>query len=77
MTMELDLRDACPILIEEDDLYQIVFNLMENGIKYNVRGGVLRVCLQREADNAVLTVEDTGQESRQTPSHISLTAFTG
>ncbi len=61
VSMELDLRDACPILIEEDDLYQIVFNLMENGIKYNVRGGVLRVCLQREADNAVLTVEDTGQ----------------
>ena len=61
VTMELDLRDACPILIEEDNLYQIVFNLMENGIKYNVRGGVLRVCLQREADNAVLTVEDTGQ----------------
>lgn len=58
--LRLELADPCPILIEEDDLYQIIFNLMENGIKYNIRGGTLTVCLRREADNAVLTVEDTG-----------------
>ena len=58
--LRLELADPCPILIEEDDLYQIIFNLMENGIKYNIRGGTLTVCLRREADNAVLTVADTG-----------------
>lgn len=49
-----------PILILEDDLYQIVFNLMENGIKYNQAGGSLTVQLIREEDNAILKVTDTG-----------------
>lgn len=56
----LDLKQDSPILILEDDLYQIVFNLMENGIKYNVPGGSLTVRLHREEDNAILEVSDTG-----------------
>ena len=55
---EID-RD-CSILILEDDLYQIVFNLAENGIKYNLPGGSLTLRLTRQDDNAVLTVADTG-----------------
>lgn len=56
----LDLKDDCPILILEDDLYQIAFNLVENGIKYNIPGGELTVKLSRQEDNAVLEVKDTG-----------------
>ena len=56
----LELEEDTPILILEDDLYQIVFNLMENGIKYNVPGGSLTVRLSRQEDNAILTVTDTG-----------------
>ena len=41
-------------------MYQIVFNLIENGIKYNQPGGTLTVTLSRVEDNAVLTVADTG-----------------
>ncbi len=37
--VELELERDVPVLILEDDLYQIVFNLMENGIKYNTPGG--------------------------------------
>ena len=48
------------ILIMEDDLYQIIFNLVENGIKYNLPGGTLTVRLTRLADKAVLTIRDTG-----------------
>jgi len=57
---QLKLEQDSPILILEDDLYQIVFNLMENGIKYNLPGGSLTVHLSREEDNAVLKVTDTG-----------------
>lgn len=60
IAFHLELEDDCPILILEDDLYQIVFNLMENGIKYNVSGGTLTVHLRREEDNALLEVRDTG-----------------
>ena len=60
ISIETDLKTDSPILILEDDLYQIVFNLVENGIKYNIPGGKLYVSLLRENDNAVLRVTDTG-----------------
>ena len=60
VTFRLELEEDSTVLILEDDLYQIVFNLMENGIKYNVPDGVLRVRLGREGDNAILEVSDTG-----------------
>lgn len=60
ISIELSLDGDCPILILEDDLYQVVFNLMENGIKYNQPGGILTVKLFQHEDNAILTVQDTG-----------------
>ena len=60
ITFHLELEDDCPILIQEDDLYQIVFNLMENGIKYNTPGGSLTVTLLHQEDNAILQVRDSG-----------------
>ncbi len=60
ITFHLELENDCPILILEDDLYQIIFNLMENGIKYNQPGGSLTVRLRRCEENAVLEVSDTG-----------------
>lgn len=60
ITIEMDLENDAPILIHEDDLYQITFNLVENGIKYNTPGGTLRISLHRQEDNTVLRVQDTG-----------------
>ena len=60
VSIRLELEQDCPVLILEDDLYQIVFNLMENGIKYNVPGGSLTVRLYRDEENAYLEVSDTG-----------------
>jgi two-component system phosphate regulon sensor histidine kinase PhoR len=60
ITLNLDLVNDCPILILEDDLYQIIFNLMENGIKYTPPGGSVYVSLKKIEENAVLTVKDTG-----------------
>lgn len=60
ITLELNIIEDSPVLILEDDLYQIAFNLVENGIKYNIPGGKLTVTLQRQEDNAILRVVDTG-----------------
>ena len=60
ITIHQDLSDDCPILILEDDLYQITFNLVENGIKYNTPGGDLYIKVYRQQDNAILQVTDTG-----------------
>jgi signal transduction histidine kinase len=58
--VKLDVIQDCPILILEDDLYQIIFNLVENGIKYNRPGGRLTIRLNREEDNAIVQVIDSG-----------------
>jgi len=58
--IELIVNKDSSILIPEDDLYQILFNLVENGIKYNTPGGVLRITISQQEDNAVITVQDTG-----------------
>jgi len=44
----------------EDDLYQIVFNLTENAIKYNLDQGWVGITLAREKDQIILKVEDSG-----------------
>ena len=41
-------------------IYRLVFNLVENGIKYNRPGGAVRVTLRQEKQTAVLHVADTG-----------------
>lgn len=55
-----DFQQDSPILISEDDLYQVIFNLAENGIKYNTPNGTLTIRLTRQNDNAVISVIDTG-----------------
>lgn len=41
-------------------LHEVVYNLCDNAIKYNVEGGSVEVQVAREGQNAVLTVRDTG-----------------
>ncbi len=55
-----DLSQDSAVLIPEDDLYQIVFNLVENGIKYNTPGGTLTITLIARQDMAELQIADTG-----------------
>lgn len=55
-----DISDPCPVLTSEDDLYQIIFNLVENGIKYNTTGNNLHITLVRQEETAILTVRDEG-----------------
>lgn len=54
------LSDGCRIMTVEDDLYQIVFNLVENAIKYNREGGWVRVTLSRREEEVILGVADNG-----------------
>ena len=52
-----------------DEMYQVLFNLVENAIKYNVPEGKIWIRARKAADNAVVTIEDTGigipQKDRQ------------
>jgi len=54
------MEPFCTLLCTPDDLYQIVFNLVENAIKYNLPGGRVEVLGRRYADKVALEVLDTG-----------------
>ena len=60
ITLTSSLDAGCTVLATEDSLHQIVFNLVENALKYNVHGGSVIVSLKRRTHETVLRVEDTG-----------------
>ena len=60
ITLSCRLSLDCSVLATEDDMYQIIFNLVENAIKYNVNGGKVFVNAWMENDDVTLRVEDTG-----------------
>ena len=59
ITIRQELQ-SCSIMTVEDDLYQVVFNLVENAIKYNRDKGKVEVRLERQEEDLLLTVSDTG-----------------
>lgn len=60
INIQFELQDGCFVLAVEDDLHQIVFNLVENAIKYNEPGGQVYVYLRKSDDKVVFITEDTG-----------------
>lgn len=58
--MRCDLEDGCVVMATVDDMFHIVFNLMENAVKYNVPDGSVTVTLHSSDDRISLTVADTG-----------------
>lgn len=60
IAIHTDIKDDYPLLIVEDDLYQIIFNLAENGIKYNIPGGRLDISLFNADNDLIISVKDTG-----------------
>ncbi len=41
-------------------LYEIIYNLCDNAIRYNNEGGKVSVCIKKENNNIVLSVSDNG-----------------
>ncbi len=58
--VEKNWKTGCTILCTEDDLSQVCFNLVENAIKYNYSGGKVFVSVDRDGDQVLLEVGDTG-----------------
>ena len=60
VSLELKLQPGCVVLATEDDLHQILYNLMENGIKYSGHMGFVHTALTVEGGDVVIRVEDNG-----------------
>ncbi|MCF0122896.1 MAG: HAMP domain-containing histidine kinase [Ruminiclostridium sp.] len=60
VTLETDLGADCVVVCSREDVDQILRNLMENAIKYNLPRGSVTVTTARTEDRIRLTVADTG-----------------
>ena len=60
VTIFSDLHAGCFIYGNEDIVYRIIFNLVENAIKYNVANGKVKIKLCHKNEYVQLVVEDTG-----------------
>lgn len=53
-------KDPVKINGVENILYEMIYNLCDNAIKYNKEGGMVRVSVFSDQQNAKITVEDSG-----------------
>lgn len=60
LSIETALEDGLFILASEDEVYQIIFNLAENAVKYNSAGGRVFIDIHAEGETVLLIVEDDG-----------------
>lgn len=60
ISLDSELDNGCFVYSTEDDIYQIVFNLVENAIKYNLPGGSVMITLTRKEKDSILYIDDTG-----------------
>ena len=63
VTLQAEMEPDCRVLASRDDLYQVLFNLVENAVKYNVENGWVRVSLSQSAADGprvTILVEDSG-----------------
>ena len=58
--LQLALQDDCDMYADRTKLQQVVYNLMENAVKYTQEGGTVWVTLQKSGRSAVLKVQDNG-----------------
>lgn len=58
--LRCELEEGCVVMATVDDMFHIIFNLVENAIKYNLPDGSVLLTLRGTEDTVQLTVEDSG-----------------
>ena len=56
----INIKDPCELNADKGKMNQVIYNLMENAIKYTQEGGRIVVTLDRTTRNAILSVKDNG-----------------
>ncbi len=52
--------NSSKILSSAKLLHMIIYNLVDNGIKYNNNGGFVKIDIKDEADKSIITIKDNG-----------------
>ena len=65
MTLESQLEDALRISGSERPLRQVLTILLDNALRYSPENAAVRVALTRQGSNALLTVTNPGQLTKE------------
>lgn len=60
ISIHCDTAESCVVLAAKDEIHQVVYNLVDNAMKYSHDGGQVWISLRNEGEQAVLTVSDNG-----------------
>lgn len=60
VSLHTNLSPVATVAADQDELYQMIHNLIENAVKYNHPGGNVWVALQERGQKVHLMVSDTG-----------------
>jgi signal transduction histidine kinase len=60
VTLEVDVPESLPVLVDAQRMSQVVDNLISNAVKYTPEGGRVRVVLDVDGARVELAVADTG-----------------
>jgi heavy metal sensor kinase len=60
LTLQSSEFSPCPVRADADQIRRLLFNLLDNAIKFTPTGGTVSVDLERLDGHAFLTVSDTG-----------------
>ncbi len=55
-----DAAEGCTVLAAKDEIHQVIYNLVDNAVKYSAAGGAVQVSLRWRGAQVVLEVADTG-----------------
>ncbi len=55
-----DASEGCTVLAAKDEIHQVIYNLVDNAVKYSDAGGAVQVSLRRNGGHVVLRVDDNG-----------------
>ncbi|MBQ7895034.1 MAG: HAMP domain-containing histidine kinase [Oscillospiraceae bacterium] len=58
--LHCELDEGCVVMATVDDMFHIIFNLVENAIKYNVPQGTVDLSVSSDDETVRIFVEDTG-----------------
>jgi len=60
ISFQCDLETELEMLLDKDKIYEAVYNIVDNSIKYTEPGGWVKVRLATEPTTAIIEVEDSG-----------------